>query len=367
MKVRSRISSIGLFFILVQTMVGVGLFSLPYETNKVVDSDGWISILISGVFIQVIVLFLWLLCRKFPNLTLFDFSKVILGSIPGTVINTLYIIYFLAVVCYTLIIFTDTLKRWILPETPGWVLVLVGVVLLIYGSVGTIKNIVSLFSFLFLFILFLFIITLLVYRDPTIDVRYLFPIGASGGLNILKSTSNIFISFIGFETLLIYFAFIKQSKHISALKGAFLAVLFVTVFFMYIVMISTMMLSPEEMKITSEPVLYILSAISIHVLSRLDLLILSIWSPVVLMTMISYSFSAGMGISKVLHIKHKIAVVLFGVFVFIISITFYYMEITTLEKWLKQLSLIFGFVIPLILLLITVIFKREAASIYEKN
>ncbi len=367
MKVKSRISSIGLFFILAQTMVGVGLLSLPYETNKVADSDGWISILISGVFIQFIVLFLWLLCRKFPNLTLFDFSKVILGSIPGTVINILYIIYFLAIVCYTLIIFTDTLKRWILPETPGWVLVLIGVVLLIYGSVCTIKNIVSLFSFLFLFILFLFIITLLVYRDPTIDIRYIFPIGASGGWNILKSTSDVFISFIGFETLLIYFAFIKQSKHISALKGAFFAVLFVTVFFMYIVIISTMMLSPEEMKITSEPVLYILSAISIHVLSRLDLLILSIWGPVVLMTIISYSFSAGMGISKVLHIKHKIAVVLFGVFVFIISITFYYMEITTLKKWLKQLSLIFGFVIPLILLLITVTFKREATSIYEKN
>src|SRR5690625_1401406 len=174
MKVRSRISSIGLFFILVQTMVGVGLFSLPYETNKVVDSDGWISILISGVFIQVIVLFLWLLCRKFPNLTLFDFSKVILGSIPGTVINTLYIIYFLAVVCYTLIIFTDTLKRWILPETPGWVLVLVGVVLLIYGSVGTIKNIVSLFSFLFLLILFLFIFMLFVYCDLSLDDLFFF-------------------------------------------------------------------------------------------------------------------------------------------------------------------------------------------------
>ncbi|WP_193063832.1 GerAB/ArcD/ProY family transporter [Oceanobacillus oncorhynchi] len=367
MRVKSRISSVNLFFLLVQTMIGVGLLSLPHQTHDAAGSDGWISILISGFFIQLIVLLIWLLSRKFPNLTLFDFSKVILGETSGTVLNFIYIIYLLTVICYVFIIYADTLKRWILPETPAWIIFSIVFVLLIYGSVCNIKNMVSLFSFLFIFILFLFFITFLVYDYSYIDVRYLFPIGSSGGWNILKSTSDSMISFIGFETLLIYFAFMKQSKTISALKGVFFAVLFVTIFLTYIVILSTVMLSPEEIKITPEPVLYILSAIEIRILSRLDLIFLSFWCLIVFTTIISYSFSASMGISKLIRIKHKFAVILSGTFVLIVSIIFYYMEITLLEKWLKHLGLIFGIIIPILLLLITIIFKREAASTYEKN
>ena len=368
MKVKSRISSENLFFVLVQTMMGVGLLSLPHQTHHAAGSDGWISILITGFFIQLIVLLIWLLCIKFPNLTLFDFSKVILGKTSGTALNFLYIIYLLTMICYIFIVYADILKRWILPETPVWVLFLIEFVLLIYGSICKIKNVISLLSFLFIFILFLFFITFFVYGDSSIDVRYLFPIGSSGGWNILKSTSDSMISLTGFETLLIYFAFIKQSKkNISALKGAFLAVLFVTIFLTYIVILSTVMLSPEEIKITSEPVLYILSAIDIRMLSRLDLIFLSFWGLIVFTTIISYSFSASMGISKLIRIKHKFAVILSGAFVFIISMIFYYMEITLLEKWLKHVSLIFGIIIPILLLLITIIFKREAASTYEKN
>lgn len=367
MKVTGRISSVNLFYVLVQTIIGVGLLSLPHQTHHTAGSDGWISILITGFFIQLIVLIIWLLCRKFPNLTLFDFSKVILGKIPGTVINFLYIIYLLTNICYIFIIYADTLNRWILPNTPGWILLLILFVLLIYGSICKVKNMISLFSFLFLFILLLFFITFFVYNDPYIDVRYLFPIGSSGGWNILKSTKDTFVSFIGYETLLIYFAFMKQPKSISTMKGAFLAILFVTIFLMYIVIISTVMLSPEEMKFTREPVLYILSAVEIRVLSRLDLIFLSFWGLVVFATIISYSFSASIGISKLIHMKHKFAVILSGTFVLIVSIIFYYMEITLIEKWLKHLNLIFGIIIPTLLLLITIIFKREAASTYEEN
>ena len=116
MKVKGRISSVNLFYVLAQTIIGVGLLSLPHQTHHTAGSDGWISILITGFFIQLIVLIIWLLCRKFPNLTLFDFSKVILGKTLGTVVNFLYIIYLLTNICYIFIVYTDTLKRWILPR-----------------------------------------------------------------------------------------------------------------------------------------------------------------------------------------------------------------------------------------------------------
>lgn len=367
MKVKNRISPIDLFFVMVQTMIGVGILSLPYDTYQTAESDGWMSVLITGVVLQLVIFLLWLLAKRFPNLTLFDFSKIIVGRIPGTIINILYILHFLVAVCYIFIVFTDTLKRWILPETPAWILFLLGVILLIYGSACSVKHIVSLFSFFFLFILVLLVIFLLVYRDPTLDVRYLFPIGSSGGLNILKGTRDTFIAFIGFEIFLIYFAFIRQSKQRVALRGAMFAGIFVTVFFLFIVIISTILFSPEEMKMTPTPVLYLLSSIYLQIISRLDLIFLSIWGPVVLMTIISYSFAAGMGISKVFRLNHKVSVVLFGVCLFILSTVFYYQNIMDFEKWLEPLILIFGIGIPLLLLVLALFFKKEMTSSNEKG
>ena len=221
MKVKSRISSFELFFVLVHTMVGVGLLSLPYRTNIAAGNDGWISVLITGIMIQLIVLIIWFLCRKFPNLTVYDFSQVILGKTPGSVVNLLYILYTLIVVSYVFVIFLETLKRWILPETPAWILFLMGGFLLIYGGTSTIKQMVALFSFLFLFILLLCFIKVLVFHDSPKDIRYLLPIGSNGAWTILKSTSSTFVSFLGFETLLIYYAFMKQPKKLSAMKGHF--------------------------------------------------------------------------------------------------------------------------------------------------
>ncbi|UJL46908.1 GerAB/ArcD/ProY family transporter [Virgibacillus sp. NKC19-16] len=368
MRVKSRISPAELFFVLVQTMVGVGILSLPFQTYKAAGHDGWISILISGFLIQFIVLLIWLLCKRFPNLTLFDFSTLIVGKTLGNVINFLYIVYLLMIVGYVFIVINDIFIRWIFPETPEWMFLIIGIALLVYGCMGTIRNMVSLFSFLFLFILFLFFITLLTFRDPVIDVRHLFPIGSTGGWTILKSTIEILPSFIGFETLLIYFAFMKQPKSFSAVKGAFSAVFFVTLFYTYIVIISTIMFSPGEINVVPEPVLYMLSAIDIHILQRLDLIFLSIWGIVVATTIISYAFLGSMGISKLLHVKHKTAVFLSGVFVLFITIASNYnVEIIAYEEWVEILNLTFGIIIPAILLFIAIIFKREAASCDEEK
>ncbi|MGE6717470.1 GerAB/ArcD/ProY family transporter [Peribacillus frigoritolerans] len=368
MKVKSRISSAGLFFLVVQTMIGVGVLSLPHQAYKAAGQNGWISIFISGLFIQLVILLIWFLCRRFPNLTLFDFSTLILGKILGNTINFLYIVYLLTIVSYVLIIFSDTIIRWIAPETPQWVFLIYGIVLLVYGCSGTIRSMVSLFSFLFIFILSLLFILLLVLQEPAIDIRYLFPIGFGGGWAILKSTKDIVPSFIGFETLLFYFAFMKQPKSFSAVKVAFSAVFFVMIFYMYIVIISTMSFSPAEIKLVPEPVLYMIRGISLHVIQRLDLVFLSIWGIIVAATVISYAFIGSMGISKSLLVKHKIAVILFAVFVFFVSIiSTYYVEISTFGEWVRKLNMIFGIIIPIILLLIAIIFKREAESCYEEK
>ena len=172
---------------------------------------------------------------------------------------------------------------------------------------------------------------------------------------------------MGFETLLVYYAFIKQPKKFSAVKGAFSAVLFVMLVYLLIVISSTTLLSPAELNHTPEPILYILGASGITLIGRFDLIFLAIMSLIVVTTIISYTFSASMGISKLIHVKHNASVILFGVFVLAISALLYYLGLAIPGRWINLLFIIFGLTIPIILLFIAIVFKREVTSIHEKN
>lgn len=344
-------------------MIGIAVLSLPFHAYKAAGHDGWISILISGFLVQLFVFLIWLLNKRFPNHTLFDYSKIILGTKIGNIINFIYIIYLLLIVSYIFIIMNEIIIRWILPKTPEWVLLIMGIVLLVYGCMGTVKNMVSLFSFLFIFILFLFFISLLTFNDPIIDVRNLFPIGSSGVVEIFKGTKHTITAFIGFETLLFYLAFVKQPNKLSSIKGASIAVLFVTLFNTYLAIISFVIFSSAEMRLIPEPVLYMLRAIDMTILQRFDLVFLSIWSLVVATTVLSYGFLGSMGISKLLHVKHNIAVILAGIFTFFTSILiFHFIELIAFDEIIMLLNLIFGVIIPLLLLIIAIVLKRERES-----
>src|SRR5699024_12141961 len=119
---------------------------------------------------------------------------------------------------------------------------------------------------------------------------------------------DILVSFLGFETLLLYFAFIKQTNSFSAFKGLFSAVLFITMLYLYIVIITTITFSPDEIKHAPEPVLFMLRTANINILQRLDLIFLSIWVVMVASSIISYAYLGSMGISKILGVKHKLGV-----------------------------------------------------------
>ncbi len=368
MKAKTHINQLELFFVVVQSMIGVTTLSLPFYAYKAAAYDGWISVFIAGCGIQLLVLLIWILHRKFPGLTLFDFSQIILGKILGRFINFLYIIYLLFIVSYTFNVMNDIIIRWILPETPQWMLMILATILMVYGCIGSLKNMISLYSFIFIFIIVLFFISLLTFQDPIIDIRNLFPIGSNGVWEILKGTEHTLISFIGFETLLFYFAFVKQPKKLSSAKGAFFAVSFVTLFYTYIVIVSMMMFSTMEMKIVPEPVLYMLRAINLNILQRLDLIFLTVWAFVVASTALSYGFLGSMGISKLFRIKHKPAVVIAGiVFVCLSIISYLFIEIRFFTTLVSKLNLIFGIILPIFLLFTAIIFKRKAEPAHEEK
>ncbi|MFP7446279.1 GerAB/ArcD/ProY family transporter [Bacillus infantis] len=364
MKVKTRIDQQDLFFLLLQTQIGAGILSMPYSLYMAAKNDGWISLLLAAAAIFSLIYFYWLLCRRFPHQTLFDFSGKVFGKWGGALINLGYICYFVSTALLVYLNFADIIGRWVLLDTPRWLLILLLMFIAVSACSGSFSSIVSLFSFTSVFIVFLFILSLFIFKEPEIDYRYMFPVASQGVLPILRGAKEAVYGFLGVETALFFLAFVREPEKKGAVKGAFLAQIVISVFYLYLFMASIIMFSPKEIVLIPEPVLYMLKAITFKIIERLDLVFITVWMTAAATTIISYTYLAGMGLSKLLKIKHRRAVLAATGIIFILTfIPQGEMEITSISRAVSFAGLIFSSALPLVLYIAAAFLKKGGAGL----
>lgn len=340
-----------------QTQIGIGILSLPYAVFKVAGSDGWMSVLIGGLFVQVMIVVIWVLCNRFPGSTLFEFIPKILGGLVGTILSLAYIFYFIAMGSLILILYGHIVKLWTFPNTPSWIIfasIVFSAIYLVKENLRIIARYHMLVSFSFIILIFL---SLGIFRY--LNVLYIMPLGGSGVLSIIKGSKEALLSTLGFELLLLLYP-LTQGKNIQRVKAVSLANLGVTIFYTFITITTFMFFSPEEMKIVPEPVLYVLKALEFTVLERLDLFFLSVWILAVTTSFMSYLYIASYGITKILRMKHhKKVVPVVGAICFCIALI-PGDNLLIIETWSKIIinsGLIFSVLIPILLLLLAILFR----------
>jgi len=97
---RYSMSPIHLYFVLYVSLVGVGLMNFQYKMLRGAEKDGWISILAAAVLISIILKMMFvLLSRQSPGQSsLVHINQRYWGRIAGSVLNWIFILYFLSAV-----------------------------------------------------------------------------------------------------------------------------------------------------------------------------------------------------------------------------------------------------------------------------
>lgn len=351
-----------LAFFVLQTQIGVGILSLPFAVFNVAGSDGWISVLIAGLFVQFMIVAIWVLCRRFPGATLFEFIPKILGRLGGMILSFAYIGYFIAVASLILILVENIVKEWAFPNTPSWIIfacIIFSAIYLVKENLRIIARYHMLVSFSFIILIFLFLGVL-----NYLNVLYILPLGGSGVLSIIKGSKEALLAMLGFDLLLVLFP-LTQGKDIQRVKAVSLANLAVTIFYTFITISTLMFFSPEELKLVPEPVLYVLKALEYSVLERIDLVFLSVWILTVSTSFMSYLYIASYGITKISRLKHhKKVVPVVGAICFCIALIpgndkF---KIETWAKFISHAGLFFSVIIPILLLLIATLFRIKGGG-----
>ncbi|WP_349410137.1 endospore germination permease [Pseudalkalibacillus sp. SCS-8] len=344
-----------LFYMILQTQIGVGVLGLPFAVHQVSQNDGWISVLIAGFISQLLIFIIWGLIKKYPGETIYGIAEKLAGKYFGKLISTLYIIYGTLICMLILDLYQSILKLWVLPHTPKWALMLMMVFAGIYIVKERVRIIARFFMFVTILVPILIILTLISF-PTSVEYRYLFPIGQAGTLKIFIGAHSVLISMLGFEQLLILSKY-TQANDRSILKAVSLANGITVLIYVFLVLISFMFFSPKEIDLIPHPVLYMLKAITFKIVERIDLLFISIWIVIVATSFISYLLFASKGVSYLFKLKgHKASAYI------VASVAFALALIPNTKFEIEQISTYIGYVsygfiafIPILLLLISIL------------
>ncbi|MDQ0202286.1 GerAB/ArcD/ProY family transporter [Neobacillus ginsengisoli] len=357
MKHNKKISKFQLYFLLIQCQIGIGVLSLPSVTQKTAKGDAWLSTIIAGIGIEVILVIYWLLLRRFPTSILTEVTEKILGKMVGRILNGFIYIYFVLVGSYALILCIRLTNRWILPLTPPWILALFIIIASLYLTIDDIRIVARFFTFASFLYIALIVISLFNFSHE-LDIHYVIPVGQSGLKNIMLGSNESLISMLGFEILLVIYPNI-QNKEKGYLKTISFANLSVTTLYTYFVFINLISFSPRVIKQIKEPVLYMFRGLSSEIIDRLDLVFVTVWIVPMTTSVMAYLFMASKSLSKQKNSYSKIVVVNSLLIYAISLIPFDDEKLNQFSKFIQYLSygLVFG--APLLLLLLSYMFKKQ--------
>lgn len=298
------ITTIQVVGVIVSTIIGIGILSIPRYMAEAGDSA---APLISASGIPLAFLGCWFtasVCRKFPNETLFVFSRRLLGTGIADFFTCLISLFFALSTGITMRQFGEVCVTVVFKKTPIEIVILL---MLIVGALSIRRNIVK-FTYVHLFYLpfiLLSVLSIVLIALKNVDA-----------LNLLPITGND-LTFSGFSKGMLTSAALYQGTFVivllvplmknprQILKAGSAGLLIIGCVYVMIVLVTLGMFGAQETKLLSYPTLETARSISIGagLLERFDAIFIIIWVVSIFTSIFTNYYLTVYSLQKVLRFK----------------------------------------------------------------
>lgn len=261
---------------LILTMSGYSLTSLPKKAVEASGTGAWFSLLVLAIIIAFGSILATTLNKKFEGKTIYEYSSLLIGKIGGKTIAVIFSLYFMLGIILLVRFTTTFIVSSFLPLTPLAVISLLLVVTTSYiGSRGitNIARMCEIFGIVFIIIMVLLHIIMLFFGD----VKYIMPFfEISQVKRYLTGMSKLLVPFLGTEIILLI-PFGKSNK--KSTSAAFCAIIALGLFYILSVESSTMITGPLSIVTTENALVEALRETRIpmtFLLERPDLLFIMV-------------------------------------------------------------------------------------------
>ncbi len=208
---KEKIANRQFAFILILIRSTIVIAHLPVLTSADAFQDAWVSALLSLVGSLVLVAFIAGLSARFPDRTLVEYSRDILGPVLGSLVSLIPLWAFLHLAAMDLRLYAEILVVGFLPETP--LAFMVGSMALVaaycaYGGVEVLGRTAD--AIFFLFILFVF--ASVGFAVPQMNVEHLQPVLARGMLPPIRGAITPLATSAQFLVLTFLFPNLNQPE-----------------------------------------------------------------------------------------------------------------------------------------------------------
>ncbi|MEY2196469.1 GerAB/ArcD/ProY family transporter [Neobacillus sp. BF23-41] len=287
---RFQVSPYLVLFLVNSIQIGVGVLSFQAEIVKWAGNDAWISIIISGMYINILIWMMYRVLNK-EKTDIIAINKKIFGKWIGNLFNIFLLIYFLLISIVIMRTYFEVIQVWMFPRVSLLSLCVIFFPLFYYIVEGGFRIVTGICFFGVM--LPLYLILTLIFPLEFAHYDNLLPIFHHSINEIMLSAKQMSLSYIGFSTLFIYYPFIKNPE--KSQKWAQFGVVFSILIYLITYIVTIVFYSEEQLKTNLWPTLDLWKIIEMPFVERFEYIGISSWALVILpnITLAYWAFMRG--------------------------------------------------------------------------
>lgn len=268
---RFQVSEFLVLYLITAVQIGVGVLGFqPFLLEA--KSDGWIAILVAGGMVHIVI---WMMYKLLQNSKgdLIDIHKQAFGKWIGNIISTIIMIYLIFLTLTVMRTYIEVVQVWIFPQLSTWSLTLVFLVLTHYIVMGGFRTVTGICFFSVIIPSYL----LLTFLFPLEFAKWinLLPIFETGILPIFKASLQMTLSYLGFETLLVFYPYIKNGA--KSQKWAHIGTLITTFIYVFVEILSIIFYNQNQIKEMNWPTVGLWKIFEMPFVERFEYIGISSW------------------------------------------------------------------------------------------
>lgn len=359
---QDKITAGQLAIIVVSTIIGVNLLLLPRGLVEVAGRDGWISLLLAGGYVMLVVIAGIILSLRFPTKMITEYSQVILGKPLGKLYNILGIAFYVLAAANIFRQFGDAMKVFLLEKTPLEVLLIVGLLVVAY-QVNHGLNAMARLGQVFLPVILLPLGLIFLMAQYTADYRELLPVLSRGPIPVLKAFPRAYTVFAGWGIVLFLVAPLRKKK--LALPAGLAGIIMALIVYLVTSVLIIATFGEVQVKYFIYPLMDLARFIELPgaFIERFEALLLSLWILAVFYTVEAIFYVSALGLSQTVELKeHRVLVYLLVPVIYLLAMLPQdFSRVLFVNEILGWASLALSVTVPALLLVAIIRGKEEKA------
>ncbi|EOD01685.1 GerAB/ArcD/ProY family transporter [Caldisalinibacter kiritimatiensis] len=238
-----KISSLQLSVLIVSTIIGVGILSLPSTASEKLNTDGWILIAVSGLIAAILTYLISYVGKLYTGKTLVEYGKDLMTAPVTYIVSIIFCIYFIVLTGFEVRLFAEVIKMFLLIKTPTEIIIitmLLATSYIVRCGVEALTRMALIILPLVLIPLFLLFLALV----PEMNLTNIFPVFRFKIIDLIKAIPSVVFSFIGFELILFFSAFVDDQK--KSIKYNVISIIIVTLIYILVFFVTILRFGAQE-------------------------------------------------------------------------------------------------------------------------